>query len=671
MTRAVCDNPSRHPARGTGPRATGANVARPPVGRVLLTVLLLALLAGAARADVSSPDFDVQFLLDGAVLKFHRPQLVQRIVLYDCSETGSLRPLLVEGLPDRPVSHHRLFFPAQWQRYRFEIVLRSGKTLFSIQTAPLDWFSQTNLTLQAPYTGEADVTARWAPQPWTRTVLVTPGAELSAEVEVISSPNRGGAIGLGLGGGVETSGDLAGWKKRRESDGNAMLVREYPVGTPGEIFRFSIPIRVCPGEGQKPVIVAVISMITPPMDFGGFDVVTHTRFVVAPLGEIAKTVRASEPLMPTDPDGNLDVRRPRDTVVLPSRAVLALRRWIGISGDYVDYYAPVMYQSVVFENTGASPIPLAVSARVTQLDDNAPAAGFRAPDYVVGPDGTYTTTAELAPGAKTPVVLPVYARSDVLLPGRYRSVVEARILGADVLVARVERLIDVRSPDVRALVVTALAALVSVAGLVVFLAAQRRIFKSFRVSELVLAALFATMTLALAVFPGSVLGPVFSAVAGPFAFLFQGIFFEAVRILVLVTLVVLVPRPGTVTLVSLVRYLLGGLVFGGFSPVDLLYFGSSVTLMEGALYFGGVTGSRGVLSRREIGFGAVLYVALVVGLVNAGVQYATYCLNITLYRLYFAGWFIALAVGVNGFLYAVLGALPGLTLGRRLRRISE
>jgi hypothetical protein len=143
------------------------------------------------------------------------------------------------------------------------------------------------------------------------------------------------------------------------------------------------------------------------------------------------------------------------------------------------------------------------------------------------------------------------------------------------------------------------------------------------------------------------------------------------RVLVLVTLLVLVPKPGTVTLVSIVRYLIGGLVFGGFTPVDLFYLGTSVVLLEAALYAAGVTRANGLLRRRDVPLRSMIVVVLVMALANAAVQYVTYCLNISFYRLYFAEWFIWLAVALDGFLYAAVGAVPGLRLGLRLKRISE
>jgi hypothetical protein len=477
--------------------------------------------------------------------------------------------------------------------------------------------------------------------------------------------------------GLRPTGDLSGWDVRSQGKG-MVLSRSFPPGVPGEIARFLIPLTVTAREGEElRVSVRAVPLVSweelrgPVDNAPSWEIIRVARLRVAAVEKMSEFIRVGSVLMPTDAQGELDVRKPRDTVLLPNPTWLALRRALGVSERYSDYYAPATYETALFVNKAVDSIPIAVSMRVTRSDDNAPAPGFRPPDYLGGASGVLTVTTELKRGSRNAVVLPLFVRGGELLPGRYRSIIEARILGTDTAIARVEHPVQVRAVDLRALVVTGAAVVVSVAGLLVFLASQRRLFAFFRISELVLIALFATMTFVFVIFPGSILGPVFSALAGPFGFLIQGIFFEVLRILVLVTLLVLVPRVGTVTLVSIVRYLIGGLAFGGFTPVDLFYIGSSVVVMETVLYVAGVTSARGVLRRERLSPGAFLYVALVMGLINAATQYVIYCLNISFYRLYFADWFIGLSVLVNGFLYAVLGTFPGLRLGLRLRRISE
>ncbi len=649
-----------------------------PARAHILSAVLLALGASAAQAENAAPKAEI--LGDGAIVAFARPARVERIEVWDCTPLFGKGRVLVcsESLPGRRVAKHRLFFRPPGFSWVILVFERGRREPWKLESGPrfehgLDCI---RVALEVPYAGETDVTRRWGVVA-ARESLVAPGSAVAAAVELYAArANVAGVVRIDLPRGLEPAGPMPEWTVTR-TDNGTRFVRSWAAAAAGEVTHWAVPLRVTAAEGATlgaslrfdgwwggdgTVLLSDTAMV---------EAHSVARVRVASPAKMAEVVRARELLMPTDPEGRLDVRRPRDTVVLPSGTVLALRRLLGVSEQYFDYYAPFTHETIVFENRGAQPVPLAVSMRVAGPDDNAPVPGFRAPDYLVGPDGALTATAELAPGGKTAVTMPIFLRPDSLLPGRYRTIVEARILGTDTLVARVEHPIDVRAPDVRALVVTAAAALLSAGAIAFFLAMQRRLFRALRVSEIVLIALFATMTFALAVFPGSVLGPLFSAIAGPFQFLLQGVFFEGVRVLVLVTLVVLVPKPGTVALVSLVRYLLGGLAFGGFTPVDLVYLGSSVTLTEAALYFGGLTGKRGLLRSREVGLGGVLYLALLVGVANAAVQYVTYCLNISLYRLYFADWFIALAVGVNGFLYAVLGALPGVKLGQRLRRISE
>ena len=636
--------------------------------RTLILIVVLAWWA-APVAGASEP-FEVSFAPDGAVIAFPRPTTVARIEVSaeGSGSEGDFR--LVECLHQRPVTRHRLFFPVQGVFYTVEVFQPGGEPLV-VKCQPSTSVFQADfaVVLQLPYTGRQDITRRWVDTPPRLSPLFPVGSRLTAEVEVMTwrRPVRG-RLRLVLDEGLRPADSTRGWETSRDEQGRLVLTRGVVLGAPMQVVQFLRPVTVTGKEGERPEITA---HFTPEVGRGRWTLTAWASVRIASADEVARRLRVVGVVMPTDAQGERDVRRERDTVLLPSRMGLALRRWLGFSEEYFDYYAPFAHQAILFENAGTQSLPLAVSQRVTHADDNAPVPGFRPPDYLASADGTFTVTAEIEPGGKTPVVLPVFVRPDRLLPGRYRAVIEARILGTDTVAARVEHPFQVRRTDLRALVVTAAAVVLSIAGLALFLARHRRIFAAFRVSELVLIALFATMTFVLVIFPGSLLGPVFSAVAGPFGFLIQGIFFEVLRVLVLVTLLVLVPRVGTVTLVSIVRYLIGGLAFGGFTPVDLFYLGASVILMEAALYAGGVTSKRGLLRRRDIGFATFVYVALLMGLVNGATQYVTYCLNISFYRLYFADWFIWLSVLVSGFLYAAAGTLPGLKLGLRLRRISD
>ena len=637
--------------------------------RKLLIPVLLTASAAPTFGGAPAPALKMEFVGDGAVLRFARPTRVSRIELWMTDGEKPPRCVLAERLHDRPITRHRLFLDLWNRRYTVKAFVPGEEPLEARGVPVIGGVPDVSMVLQVPYTGEADVTERWGRPRTKGRAFFSPGAAFSAEVEVLAWTRAvKGELRLVLDKGLEPAGPLPDWKTSRDDAGRTILAREADVATPMQIRQFLIPLNVTGKEGDRS---AVSARLTAKVSGWTYTLERSVPIRVVAVSEVRKGVAAAEVLMPTDAHGERDVRKPRDTVLLPSGMGLALRRYLGFSEQYFDYYAPFTHHTVLFENRGTEPVPLAVTMQVLNADDDLSPGGFRPPDYLAGADGRFTVTAELAPGAETPVVLPLFVRPEDALPGRYRSVVEARILGTDIVAAHLEHPFQVRVTDLRALVVTGAAIVSSLAGLLLFLGRQRKVFGTFRVSELVLIALFATMTFVLVIFPGSVLGPLFSAVAGPFGFLIQGIFFEILRILVLVTLLVLVPRVGTVTLVSVVRYLIGGLAFGGFTPVDLFYLGASVVLMEVVLYAAGVTSKRGVLRRRDIGLASFVYVALLLGVVNGATQYVIYCLNITFYRLYFADWFIWLSVVVNGFLYAVLGALPGMKLGLRLRRISE
>jgi hypothetical protein len=621
------------------------------------------------------PALRLEFVPDGAVVVFDRPVAVRRVELHagEGGGGGTRRLLLVERPGGKPITRYRLFFQPQETSYAVKVFLRDETPLETEGRPGAGVFSSVSMALEVPYTGEADITERWGQSPMRKDAYVTPGAALTAEVELLAwSKPVDGVLSVVLEPGMEFAGkEFEGVFKSEEGGPSLVVSHGVSIDAPMQVVQFLIPLKVTAKEGKR----SSVSLWFTSRTGGEFPPLKRSVAIrVIRPGELAARVQPPVVRMPTDAQGEPDVRKERDTILLPNPTWLAVRRALGVSEAYSDYYAPAAYETASYLNQSADATAIAVSMRVTRADDNEPAPGFRPPDYLGGGSGGLTVTAELKPGVENPVALPIYVRSGEVLPGRYRSIIEARILGTDVVASRVEHPFQVRAVDLRALVVTVAAVLLSVAGLVVFLAKQRRIFGSFRVSELVLIALFATMTFVLVIFPGSILGPVASALAGPFGFLIQGIFFEALRVLVTVTLLVLVPRVGTVTLVSIVRYLIGGLAFGGFTPVDLFYIGSSVAVMETGLYVAGVTSGasgRGVLRRESLNWAAFLRVALVMGLANAVTQHVIYCLNISFYRLYFADWFIVLGVLVNGFLYAALGTFPGLRLGLRLRRISE
>jgi len=146
-----------------------------------------------------------------------------------------------------------------------------------------------------------------------------------------------------------------------------------------------------------------------------------------------------------------------------------------------------------------------------------------------------------------------------------------------------------------------------------------------------------------------------------------------VYFLLLTTLVVLVPRVGTVALATVVRYLLRSVMMGGLSPVDILYVGTSVLLKELAFYLAGLTRSDGRVMARypEARRRITVTAGILAGGAEALSLFVSICLMACLFRLYFAYWYIWAFVLVNGFFYTFVGVAWGLRLGHNLRKVTD
>ncbi len=136
----------------------------------------------------------------------------------------------------------------------------------------------------------------------------------------------------------------------------------------------------------------------------------------------------------------------------------------------------------------------------------------------------------------------------------------------------------------------------------------------------------------------------------------------------LIALLRLVPRPGVVTLAFLVRYLLSGMMLGGFHVLDFLYMGTALVLKEGALYAAGVTRKQ---EDFEWTFFRTLLTALLLGTADALINASSVYLHVIFYRLYFAKWYIFLTILFNGFVYTGMGVFFGRRFSNTLKMVQE
>ncbi len=161
----------------------------------------------------------------------------------------------------------------------------------------------------------------------------------------------------------------------------------------------------------------------------------------------------------------------------------------------------------------------------------------------------------------------------------------------------------------------------------------------------------------------------FAALLGPFGSLLTGILADVARVTLLASLVVLLPRRGTLALALLCGALLRGLVFGAFTPADLLYAGVSVASAEACAALAGLTGPMPRPSGPTPSHGW-LRIAIAFCGASALTTLAGFCIHMVLYRLHYAGWYVALQVAVSGFLYPLLAARLAARVAPTLRSVA-
>lgn len=368
--------------------------------------------------------------------------------------------------------------------------------------------------------------------------------------------------------------------------------------------------------------------------------------------------------LPTDGAGNRDPRWQPDVLHLPGQAGVELLRWCGVRFPVADPYEPFTYQAIRLRNRGALPVPLLFRARVTETNRDTTAATLSAPAHSSGGSGASLAMVEVPAGKDATVVLPVFVHLARVEEGRYRREIRAFVMGTDEAVLAVDLPLEVRRTGSLAWF-SVLGSLLTAALLAVALAwAGPAFWRRFRLRELVLIALFGSVSFAAITLPGSLVTSVFSAVLGPLATVITGLIGRVFGYGILGALLVLVPRPGAAGLATTVKWMLSAVFFGLVNATALLYLAVYVVLVESALWLGGVTRGQAPTGLRALGAAAL------VGAADALATFVDFQITVLLYRVYFADWYVLLTVVLNGFVYTTLGLCMGLNLGRDLRRVA-
>lgn len=176
-------------------------------------------------------------------------------------------------------------------------------------------------------------------------------------------------------------------------------------------------------------------------------------------------------------------------------------------------------------------------------------------------------------------------------------------------------------------------------------------------------ALFAAIAFGGIVLPTTLAGDLLHVFLGPFSGLVTGLLSGVMQYLLIVSLLVLFRVPGTLALMFIIKFMLSGIMFGHFTPLGILSCTVYIVVLETALYISGFYG------KKQLTAGFMLFVACVMGLADGIITFINLEQMMFFYRLYYAGWYIALYVIVNGFIYSSVGSWIGYKTGLKLRQV--
>lgn len=177
-------------------------------------------------------------------------------------------------------------------------------------------------------------------------------------------------------------------------------------------------------------------------------------------------------------------------------------------------------------------------------------------------------------------------------------------------------------------------------------------------------ALFAAVGFGGIELPSTLIGDFLHVLLGPFSGLLTGLLTGMLLYLLVMCIIVLYRQPGVLALMFFLKWLLGGMLFGRFTPIGLLALAVQIVVLEGILYF------AGAYRQKELRPGFVIFLALLFGIGDAFITMINLEQMMFFYRLYYADWYIALYMLVNGFFYSTVGSLLGYRVGLKLRQVK-
>lgn len=629
-------------------------------------LFLLVLFIGCAPKTQKDPlSWQITFFSLGAKVQFAGEAPIKQVSVFNSD--GTMVAQLNFPAPPRPIES--LYF--EWQEeetYRFEATLSTEHVSVQKVTAPQQ-HARGSLEIAIPYGAVVKSDAQ-GPLRGNLKALMLHGSEMTATVMV----KNGNApttfeLELCLPSTVSVTHMSTDWKtETRDMKTYISTIGAFRVASEDwyrQLVLKTSDISIETSDTQE--ISGVVRFLS--TDGKRWEQTATVQLRIAPVSEIVAHLSIESIDMPTDAAGIADTTRREDTIYHPR----PLFRWLATK--QTDAYTPVTYQTIRIHNRGEETIHVVVSS-INRDVKNGKAVPFLAPPdaFNAGTDRSISF-ASLTGGELTAIPLPIYFHPQFAESGKYEREIAVKIWGSDTTVLSEKRPLHITVPNRHALFVSGLAVIASCIGLVVMLRFHRQFFARFTTKQLIVIALFGTTIFVAIVVPSTLFLNLLRAIFGPFSVLLTGLVNETLYYALLTALLMYIygapgdnapqdsstsqtyGKGGVILLVSAVHLLLSGVTFGLFTPMTVIYTGTSVLLLE-----------TGFLLVRRRG---LLTWALVLSACDAIAVYVDFQLSILFYRLFFADWYILLRILVEGFAYTFIGVLLGAKLGRGLWRVAN
>lgn len=640
------------------------------VEKIFWYLPLLVFLLSCAAAPKEEPfSWKVTFFSLGAKAQLSVEAPVQRLNAFNAD--GVMVAQL--NFPTPPRQTEPLYF--EWREgetYRFEATLSTGDVDVQTVTAP-QTYTQGNLEIAIPY-GAAMQSEAGDTSSNNQTALVLRESEMTATVLVTNGKTPAiFDVELCLPSTLTVVDLPTDWQTEITDVGTCLSTTDrFQIAS--EIwFRELVLKSSTVNNSHKQEISGVVRFTT---DTGQtWEQQARVRLRMATVPEIAEYLSIESIKMPTDATGTTDRRQREDTIYHPR----PLFTWLGTS--QTNPFEPITYQTVRLRNQSEETVHVVVSSTNTDIQNGEVVPFLAPPETANGGTNQSVAFASLSGGEVTEIPLPIYfhpmylknGEPEPATPGEYTRDITMKVWGSDATILREERPLHLIVPNQQALLVSLLAMISSTIGLAVVLKLHKQLFASFTTKQLIVIALFGTTVFVAVTVPSTLFLNLISAILGPISVLLTGLINETLYYALLTALLIYISgdpenseranlKPqhkgsGVILLVSAVRLLLGGVTFGLFTPMAIVYTGTSVLLLETGFLF---------VRRRNL-----FMWAIVLGLCDAIAVYVNFQLAILLYRLFYANWYIVLRILIEGFAYTFIGVLIGARLGRGLWRVAD